>query len=77
MAGIVLALALGGTLSGLASITSLLLLSGFTLVNLALLKIKSRGPSPDGAPDYPKVVPLAGALISGGFVVWKFVDFVV
>lgn len=77
VASIVLALALMGTLSGLASVTSMLLLTVFTLVNLALLRIKSRGPSPDGAPDYPKVVPLAGALVSGGFVLWKLAEFVV
>lgn len=76
VAGIVLALALGGTLNGLASITSMLLLTVFTLVNLALLKIKARGPSPEGVPDYPKFVPLLGALISGGFVVWKLLEFV-
>lgn len=76
VAGIVLTLALVGTLSGLASVTSMLLLTVFTLVNLALLRIKSRGPSPDGVPDYPGIVPLAGAIISGAFVVWKLVEIV-
>lgn len=77
VAGIVLALALTGTLSGLASVTSMLLLTVFTLINLALLRIKARGPSPDGVPDYPKLVPLLGALISGGFVVWKLAELLV
>lgn len=55
----------------------MLLLTVFTLVNLALLRIKSRGPSPEGAPDYPGFVPLSGALISGSFVIWKLAEFVV
>lgn len=77
VSGIVLVLALAGTLSGLASITSLLLLTVFTLINLALLRIKARVAPPHGAPNYPWFVPVLGALISGGFVVWKLVEVVV
>lgn len=71
VAAIVLTLALLGSLSGLASVTSLLLLTVFTLVNLALVRVKSRGPGPVGAPNYPVIVPILGAMISAGFVIWK------
>jgi basic amino acid/polyamine antiporter, APA family len=71
---IVLTLAVVGSLGSLASVTSMLLLTVFTLVNLALLRIKAQRPSPEGAPDYPKIIPLLGALISGSFVLWKLVD---
>lgn len=75
--GIVLTLALLGTLNGLASITSLLLLTVFTLVNLALLKVKARAAPPHGAPNYPWFVPVLGAVISGSFVVWKLLELLV
>lgn len=74
---IVLVLALAGSLSGLASVTSLLLLTVFTLVNLALLKVKARAAPPHGAPNYPWYVPMLGALISGSFVIWKLVELLI
>ncbi len=70
----VLLFAYAGSLGNLASITSMLLLVVFTLVNLALLRIKTRGPGPEGAPDYPRIIPLLGAILSFGMVVWKLAD---
>ena len=47
--GIVLALALVLPLVSLAKATSAMVLMVFTLVNLALIRIKRRGPAPEGA----------------------------
>ena len=67
-AGVLLVLALSGHLAALAKTTSLLMLTIFMLVNLALWRIKS---TESQAPDlltFPRIVPATGALLSGVFV---------
>jgi amino acid transporter len=67
--GAVLALALYGRLAGLAATTSLLMLTIFALVNLALWRVKGRGPAPESAYEFPRAFPLIGFLLSAAFVV--------
>lgn len=67
----VLALALLGTLGGLAKSTALIMLTIFGLANLSLFIIKGRTPSQSINPDYfhvPRIVPLLGALTCLAFV---------
>ncbi len=71
----VVILALVGTLGGLARVTSFIVLIVFTLINLALIAIKKRGPAPDGVATYPAWVPVIGATSSGAFVLWQLADF--
>ncbi len=52
----------------LAEATSAITLTVFSLVNLALLQLKRRGPTPANAPRIPAVVPLAGLVISVAFL---------
>lgn len=65
----VLGLALCGDLGPLAAATSLLMLTVFALVNLALLGVKRRSPRPAGIQVYPRWVPAIGFLLSIGFVI--------
>jgi amino acid transporter len=69
--GIVVAVALAGSLGSLARLTSVIILIVFTLVNLALLRIKSVDPHPVDARTYSKLWPLCGAIASGTIVVWQ------
>jgi amino acid transporter len=57
MTAAVLALALWFPLVTLAKVTSFILLSVFALVNLALVRIKLRGPAPAGVRTFPVWVP--------------------
>lgn len=61
---IVLTLALAFQLEGLARSTSLITLSIFGLVNIALIRVKRRDPVPRNCVVYPFFVPLLGALVS-------------
>jgi len=64
--------ALSGRLAGLANAASLIMLCIFTLVNLALWRLKAQGSSPPpGGPRMPRALPLVGALLCAGFVVWE------
>ena len=66
---IVLLLATVFRLGFLAEMTSLVVLSIFTLTNLALVLIKRRAtPAPDGITIVPLWVPLTGAIVSGAFI---------
>jgi amino acid transporter len=68
-AGVLFVLALSGHLAALAKTTSLLMLTIFMLVNLALWRIKStEAQAPDDLPTFPRIVPAMGALLSGLFV---------
>ena len=58
---ILLALALSGNISQLAKATSVLLLSCFIVVNIALLVLKRREPAAEGVFDVPVFVPVCGA----------------
>jgi APA family basic amino acid/polyamine antiporter len=63
-----LLLALSGRLAGLAATTSLLMLTMFTFVNLALWRIKGRESAAPDVLRFPRIVPAVGAILSAGFV---------
>jgi amino acid transporter len=63
--GLTVMLALAIPLLSLARITSGMVLVVFILVNLSLLRIKLREPTPPGVRPLPVWIPLAGALASG------------
>jgi amino acid transporter len=73
---LILAFALYGRLAGLATATSVFMLTIFALVNLALWRIKGGESGPVATISFPRVVPLAGFVLSGGFVVWELVGLV-
>ncbi len=65
---IVLSLALAGHLSILAESTSFIMLCIFSMVNLALLRIKRKCPQTQGSINFPIAIPLAGFVVSLGFL---------
>jgi amino acid transporter len=68
---VVLVLALWFPLESLAKATSTILLIVYALVSLALWRIKGRQPeSPEGAPCYPRRLPLAGAVVCAVFLLF-------
>jgi amino acid transporter len=67
--GIVLVLALLLPLVSLAKATSAMVLVVFTLVNIALIRIKQLGPPPAGVTAVPLWVPVLGALASVGILI--------
>lgn len=67
--GIVLGLALLLPLVSLAKATSAMVLVVFTLVNIALIRIKQLGPPPAGITAMPLWVPVLGALASVGILI--------
>jgi len=67
----VLVLALWLPLITLAKVTSFITLIAFSLINLALLRIKRSEPCPDGIHIYPLWVPWAGFLSSFAFVIFQ------
>ena len=70
----VLILALSGTLSTLAEATSLIMLIVFSLVNLALIRVKRSLPQPAGLIVFPFAVPLLGFIVSAAFVAAELVS---
>lgn len=66
---IVLTLALGFPIEPLAEATSLIVLTIFALVNLALIPIKRRHPRPAGVMVFPGWIPWAGFGVSAAFIV--------
>jgi APA family basic amino acid/polyamine antiporter len=62
-------LALSGRLAGLATATSLIMLTIFTFVNLALWRIKGREADRSDNLNFPRTVPALGAILSAGFVI--------
>ena len=66
---VVLALGLSGTVTTLASATSLLLLTVFVVVNAALVVLKLRPGEAHGRFEVPVIVPILGALVCAGLVV--------
>lgn len=70
---IVFVLAMSGTLRGLAQVTALITLTVFTIINLALMRIKRQDPNPPGAVVYPLWVPQAGFVVSGAFLLWQLI----
>jgi len=67
--------ALFGKLSVLAESTSLIILCIFSLVNLALWRIKKRDPQPENTIIFPIWLPIAGFFVSSGFVLSQVVHF--
>lgn len=65
---IVLLLAVIGRLASLAQATSLIMLSIFSLVNLALWRIKRKDPHPQDVRIFPIWVPVLGFIVSFAFV---------
>lgn len=68
VAGLVGMLALTFGLDRLAEITSTITLGVFTLVNLALWRLKQRAPAPEDIWQAPAWIPIAGFVVSLGFV---------
>jgi amino acid transporter len=69
----IMTLALAGRLATLAEATSLIMLCVFALVNLSLIRVKQRDPSPDGLIVFPIFVPVLGFLLSTGFVLLEVI----
>jgi len=67
----ILALALGLPLVALAEATAFLMLVIFAVLNLALIRLKRRAPRPEGVVTVPLAVPVAGFLVSAGFVAFE------
>jgi len=70
--GAILAFALWLPLVTLAKITSFITLTIFSLINLALIRVKLRDPEPDGATVYPIWIPVAGLLSNVAFLVYQY-----
>ena len=66
---LVAALAIFFPIVTLAKATSAIALVIFCVVNLALVALKRRGPTPPGLPNLPLLVPLAGLVVSAAFLV--------
>ena len=73
----VLVLALWLPLVTLAKATSFITLVAFSLINLALLRIKRRDPRPSGLHIYPVWIPWAGFISSSAFVLFQLASLVV
>jgi amino acid transporter len=73
-AAIIVVLALLFPLEQLARTTAGIALAVFSLVNLSLVLVKLRGEQPpEGAMTVPFFVPVAGFLVSAGFITWELV----
>jgi amino acid transporter len=68
----VLLAALALPLLELAEMTSALILTIFVLVNVALYRIKRKDPYPVNVQIYPLWVPLTGAAVSAGILLFKW-----
>lgn len=55
----------------LASYTSMLILIIFTFVNIALIRIKSSNPAPEGVMEIPLWVPCSGVVLNLVFIIMK------
>lgn len=69
---LLIALALSGTVATLAKMTSLIMLLVFSLVNLALIRIKSKDPKPPDVMIFPLWIPYIAFFTSIGFVLLEF-----
>lgn len=75
VAGTVMAFALALPLENLARLSSLIVLAVFALVNLALVVLKMRKPTPPDGIVFPIWVPVIGFVVSAIFVVFQTVEF--
>jgi amino acid transporter len=66
---LIVVLALIGRLASLAAATSVIMLTIFAGVNLALWRIKGREAAPPEVLSFPRWVPVAGAALSAGFAI--------
>jgi len=73
---IVLVLALIGRLATLAEATSVIMLIVFSMVNLALWRIKLRDPNPVDTIVFPFWIPVTGFFVSCGFVLSSLLHFI-
>lgn len=73
---LVLILALLGRLASLAEATSLIILTLFSIVNLALWKIKQRDPHPEGVRIFPAWIPIIGFVVSFAFVTGEIIGLI-
>ncbi|MEA3406353.1 MAG: amino acid permease [Pseudomonadota bacterium] len=71
----VMTLAIIGRLSSLAEVTSFIMLMVFSLVNLALWRIKQRDPAPENCIIFPKWLPLIAFIVSSTFVFLNIADY--
>ena len=62
-------------ISELAENTSFVILIVFAMINLALIRIKIRLPSPAQVQVYPVWIPVMGLLTASGFIVFKLLKF--
>jgi amino acid transporter len=69
--GMVLLLALALPLITLALTTSLTVLVVYGVVNLALWRVKRRGPAPEGVVTVPVWVPVAGFVVNAAFIAFQ------
>ncbi len=76
VSGTVLVFALAFPLENLARLTSLVVLTVFTLANLALVVLKLRQPAPTEAITFPMWIPLTGFFVSAAFVLFQAAEFV-
>jgi amino acid transporter len=72
--GIVCVLMLTADIDALASATSLLLLTAFVVVNMALVVLKLRPQEPRGRFEVPLVVPILGAVICAALIAARVLD---
>ena len=73
---IVLILASIGRLATLAEATSVIMLIVFSMVNLALWRIKLRDPSPADTIIFPFWIPIAGFFVSCGFILSSLLHYI-
>jgi amino acid transporter len=71
---LVLLLALTLPLVTLAQITSFIILVVFALINLSLVRIKRRAPTPPGVRAVPAWVPVAGFVVTSGLILFQVAD---
>lgn len=70
---VVIILALIGSLSSLAKMTSIIILIVFSLINLSLWRIKQRDPAPENCTVFPSWIPLLGFIFSTAFVTTEII----
>jgi len=73
---IVLILSSVGRLATLAETTSVIMLIVFSMVNLALWRIKRRDPNPADTIVFPFWIPVAGFFVSGAFVLSSLLHYI-
>ena len=71
---VILVLAVSGNLATLAEATSIIILIVFSMVNLSLIRVKRKDPTPEGLIVFPLVIPLLGFVVSISFVAAELVS---